>query len=129
MIRILNNFTSYINYIRITLSIFYYWNKKYHGISLCCRYNNVVAERLIERKESISIINGLFHEGSKTVENVWKKEHEEKVSHKCAFFGFQYLFLLDLRDIIYVQMQFCKKTELVVKTMNVELQVENDDIS
>ena len=129
MIRILNNFTSYINYIRITLSIFYYWNKKYHGISLCCRYNNVVAERLIERKESISIINGLFHEGSKTVENVWKKRTRGKSLSQMCIFGFQYLFLLDLRDIIYVQMQFCKKTELVVKTMNVELQVEYDDIS
>ena len=64
----------------------------------------------------------------KRLKTCGKKEHEEKVSHKCAFFGFQYLFLLDLRDIIYVQMQFCKKTELVVKTMNVELQVENVDI-
>ena len=80
--------------------------------------------RLIERKESISIINGLFHEGSKTVENVWKKEHEEQVSHKCAFFRFPVSFLLGSRDIIYVLMQFCKITELVVKNMNVELQVK-----
>ena len=60
----------------------------------------------------------------KRLKTCGKKNTRNKSLTNVHFFGFQYLFLLGSRDIIYVLMQFCKITELVVKNMNVELQVK-----